>query len=52
MDREIKCKRCGSSHIVAHGSVTTVKSGERERCKCQNCGHTFYRDENKKVGDK
>jgi transposase-like protein len=38
------CKKCKSSHIVGHGSVTTVKKGKLARFKCQDCGSTFYKD--------
>lgn len=41
----INCNRCGSNHIARHGGNTTVKKGTRRRFKCQDCGHTFYKDE-------
>ena len=48
----VKCKWCKSKDVVKHGSVGTVKNGERQRYKCKECFHTFYVEENKKVGDK
>ena len=35
-------KHIGEPHIVNHGNVVTVKNGERQRLKCQQCGRTFY----------
>ena len=42
-----KCPRCGSDHVVHHGTTNTIKHGKRRRYKCQECPHTFYVENNK-----
>lgn len=39
---ELPEKHGDTPHIVNHGTVITVKKGEQQRFKCQECGHTFY----------
>lgn len=41
------CPKCHSpnQHIVKIGSVNTVKKGQRQRFKCQDCARTFYNKE-------
>jgi transposase-like protein len=42
-------KHSSVPHIVNHGNVVTVKNGERQRLKCQECGRTFYFKEKSEV---
>lgn len=37
------CPYCGSSHVVKAGFNKTVGQGNRQKLKCQNCAHIFYR---------
>lgn len=38
----VKCPRCQSQQVWKVGFVPTVR-GRKDRFKCTNCGHSFYK---------
>lgn len=43
----LKCIECGSTKLWSTG-LTVTRKGKKERCKCQECGRSFYVGDAKK----
>jgi len=44
----LKCIECGSTKLWSTG-LTVTRKGKKERCKCQECGRSFYVEEARKA---